>query len=222
MQQHSLKGIAANYILRRFFRVLVENYILWGFFRGNGGELYSEGFFREFGGKSNSLGDFSLDWRKIIFFWDFKGFVFELISVFTWSEFLLCLHLVESLSLFLSLNDVLGLMYCGGASLCCGLFTLGRGSNIPASSQSATNPKLAHPPLRNYGKPLHPHFSLSLQKTIRYFVRYFALDFFVKQAPAPPFLTECLLVVSKWITIMHQIPNGINHWITFPPIHCVK
>ena len=61
-------GIGVNYILRRSFRVLVENYILWGFFRGNGGELYSEGFFREFGGKSNSLGDFSLDWRKIIFF----------------------------------------------------------------------------------------------------------------------------------------------------------
>ena len=56
-----------------------------------------------------------------------------------------------------------------------------------ASPQSATNPKLAHPPLRNYGKPLHPRFSRSLQKTIRYFVRYFALDFFVKQAPAPPF-----------------------------------
>ena len=54
-----------------------------------------------------------------------------------------------------------------------------------ASPQSATNPKLAHPPLRNYGKPLHPRFSRSLQKTIRYFVRYFALDFFVKQAPAP-------------------------------------
>ena len=91
-----------------------------------------------------------------------------------------------------------------------------------ASPQSATNPKLAHPPLRNYGKPLHPHFSRSLQKTIRFFVRYFALDFFVKQAPAPPLLTECLLVVSKWITFMHQIPNGINHSIAFPPINCVK
>ena len=79
---------------------------------------------------------------------------------FQGSEFLLCLHLVESLSLFLSLNDISGLMYCGGASLCCGLFTLGRGSNIPASSQSATNPKLAHPLHRpNYGKLLHQHFS---------------------------------------------------------------
>ena len=156
----------------------MENYILWGFFRGNGGELYSEGFFREFGGKSNSLGDFSLDWRKIIFLWDFKGFVFELISVFTWSEFLLCLHLVESLSLFLSLNDVLGLMYCGGASLCCGLFTLGRGSNIPASSQSATNPKLAHPLHRpNYGKLLHQHFSgfsgNNALKVLSFFSRFF-------------------------------------------------
>ena len=46
--------------------------------------------------------------------------------------------------------------------------------------------------------------------------------FFVKQAPAPPLLTECLLVVSKWITFMHHIPNGINHSIAFPPIHCVK
>ena len=58
-----------------------------------------------------------------------------------------------------------------------------------ASPQSATNPKLAHPPLRNYGKPLHPRFSRSLQKTIWYIVRYFALDFSVKQANGPPLLT---------------------------------
>ena len=55
-----------------------------------------------------------------------------------------------------------------------------------ASPQSATNPKLAHPPLRNYGKPLHPRFSRSLQKTIRYFVRYFALDFFCKTGSRSP------------------------------------
>ena len=42
--------------------------IFLGDFQGIGGELYSEGFFREFGGKSNSLGDFLLDWRKIVFF----------------------------------------------------------------------------------------------------------------------------------------------------------
>ena len=42
----------------------------------------------------------------------------------------------------------------------CGVFTLGRGSNIPASPQSATNPKLAHPlHQRNYGKPLHQRLS---------------------------------------------------------------
>ena len=150
----------------------MENYILWRFFRGNGGELCSEGFFREFGGKSNSLGDFSLDWRKIIFLKDFKGLIF-----------LLCLHLVESLSLFLSLNDVLGLMYCGGASLCCGLFTLGRGSNIPASSQSATNPKLAHPLHRqNYGKLLHQHFSgfsgNNALKVLSFFLSFFGWLYF--------------------------------------------
>ena len=40
------------------------------------------------------------------------------------------------------------------------MFTLGRGSNIPASPQSATNPKLAHPlHQRNYGKPLHQRLS---------------------------------------------------------------
>ena len=40
------------------------------------------------------------------------------------------------------------------------------GSNIPASPQSATNPKLAHPlHRRNYGKPLHQRFAGFLRKT---------------------------------------------------------
>ena len=40
------------------------------------------------------------------------------------------------------------------------MFTLARGSNIPPSPQSATNPKLALPlHQRNYGKPFHQRLS---------------------------------------------------------------
>ena len=50
-----------------------------------------------------------------------------------------------------------GLNCCGCEFMLWGVYwLLSRGSNIPPSPQSATNPKLAHPlHPENYGKPLH-------------------------------------------------------------------
>ena len=92
-----------------------------------------------------------------------------------------------------------------------------------ASPQSATNPKLAHPPLRNYGKPLHPRFSRSLQKTVHR--QIFCFGFFLQnRLPVPLYWHSAFLWYrnESCFSFMHQILNGINHWLAFPPIHCVK
>ena len=85
---------------------------------------------------------------------DFQGWASVGVS-FCWRVFTLLLEEAISSRVWMILGWVVV-----GVSLCWGVFTLARGSNIPPSPQSATNPKLALPlHQRNYGKPFHQRLS---------------------------------------------------------------
>ena len=114
--------------------------------------------------------------------------------------------------------------YYGGCEfMVCSVFTLLRGSNIPSVAAISHKPKAGASSPPELWKTTPSPFLSIVTENHSVLRQIFCFGFFCKTGSRPPpLLTECLLVVSKWITFMHQIPNGINHSIAFPPIHCVK
>ena len=114
--------------------------------------------------------------------------------------------------------------YYGGCEfMVCSVFTLRRGSNIPSVAAISHKPKAgASSPPELWKTTPSPFLSIITENGTSSDIFF---GFFLQnRLPVPLYWHSAFLWYrnESCFSFMHQILNGINHWLAFPPIHCVK